>query len=252
MGVAVAAPMVHPRACGACDVGTQVVAVLEGPPRFCGDARQRQVHLLHRGLRMVGLQLAPDDAGSLPPATRGLLEVNLLAPGMGAVQDALHDHPAGVAPLHPGPGVGPAQQGVHRRQQQFHGRRGEGQGEVFGSGLLLLQGDERAVVYAIGQFPRPLSFRSEPVDERLDLHSGHVAQGVQGRSGAVPRGLRGVWVGSPPGGETGNRPRPGEPAPRPEVGRSGQRRRRETWPRPPSTRSLTPCKDRSIRRNARR
>ena len=75
--------------------------------------------------------------------------------GMGPVQDALQDHPAGVAPLHPGPGVGPAQQGVHRRQQQFQRRRGEGQGDVFSDGLLQLQGNQRAGRRYRGTSPKP-------------------------------------------------------------------------------------------------
>ena len=76
-------------------------------------------------------------------------------------------------------GVGPLEQGVHRRQQPFHGGRGEWEHGVLDDGLLEGKRDHGVVVDAMGELPCPPARNPELVDERLRPHGRDIAHGVQ-------------------------------------------------------------------------
>ena len=148
-------------------------------PRLPGEVGQGQGQFRHGSAGVVRLQLAPQDAGSPGPIAHAPLEMEVLLPGNGPLEDALQRRPAGVPAPHPGLGVGPPEQGVHRGQQQFQGAGAEGQGGMLHDGFLLLQGQQRTVVQALRQVPGQPAFLAEPVDEHFLPQGGHVPQGAE-------------------------------------------------------------------------
>ena len=132
-------------------------------------------HRLHGGLGVVGLQLAPDNAGRPLPIAHGLLEVDRLLPGGCAKEGAAEGGLARVPAPDAGPGVGPLEEGVYRRQQELHRGGGEGKRGTFDDGLLVLQGNQGAVVDAAREVPRFGSRRPELVCKDVPSSAGRMS-----------------------------------------------------------------------------
>ena len=147
--------------------------------RLAGDAGERECDLFDGCGGEFPLELAAYESSDLFPIPHRLLEVDRPLPWGCSFENALQRHPAGVAALHPGAGVGSFEQGVYRCQQPFRRDRGERESGVFDDGLLVREWDNGVVVDAVGELPYPLSGDPELVDERLHAHVSNVAHGMQ-------------------------------------------------------------------------
>ena len=127
---------------------------------------------------MVVLQLPPDEARRLLPASHAPAQVERLLPGGRGVQEAGEVHAACVAPPHHGPGEGALQERVEPRQHQRQRGGGEGQGDALDHRLLALEGEQGAVVDALAELPGAPALVPELVDEQIPPHGRDGAHGV--------------------------------------------------------------------------